>query len=413
MPMKPEYYTLANGIRLVHIAAASPVAHMGVFINTGTRDEPEGKAGLAHFIEHMIFKGTKRRKAYHVLNRLESVGGELNAFTTKEYTSLYASFLSNWYPRAAELLSDIIFNSVFPLREMEKEKDIVIEEINSYKDTPSELIYDEFESALYRGHPMGRPILGEPLNVKSFTRNDILAFFGSHYTSGNMVICSVGAIGFPRLLKYIDRYFGTGGGDTAFTPRLKPEAYTPFREMKDRQNYQSHSIIGNRAYARSDARRFAFGLLNNILGGPGMNSRLNMSVREKYGYAYSVDSFYFPYSDTGVWGIYMGTDNGSTQKATDLVMKELKKMREVRLGSLQLSQAMKQYRGQIAIAFDSNVNMMLSGGRGYLYDQRLLSVEDIFARIDLVTGTELLEMANEVFDPDSISTLTYTAVWNS
>jgi len=411
--MKPEYYTLANGIRLVHIPSASPVAHLGVFINTGTRDEPEGKAGLAHFIEHMIFKGTRRRKAFHVLNRLESVGGELNAFTTKEYTSIYASFLNTWYPRAMELIADIIFHSVFPEREIGKEKDVVIEEINSYRDNPSELIYDEFESALFRGHPMGRPILGEPDDVRAFTRDDITGFFARQYASDNMVICSVGAIGFSRLVKYLEHHFGVSNGTSTLSLRTKSDEYIPFREIQQRQTYQSHSIIGNRAYARSDGRRLTFGLLNNILGGPGMNSRLNMSIREKYGYAYSIDSFYFPYSDTGVWGIYMGTDNGSTQKAVDLVMKELNKLRQVRLGSLQLSQARKQYRGQIAIAFDSNVNVMLSGGRGYLHDGKLLSVEDIFDRIDSVTDSHILEVANEIFNPEMISTLTYTSTWNS
>jgi predicted Zn-dependent peptidase len=413
MSLKPEYHTLANGIRLVHMAVQSPVAHLGLFINTGTRDEPGGKDGLAHFIEHMIFKGTRKRKAYHVLNRLESVGGELNAFTTKEYTCLHTSFLHTWYPRASELLSDIILNSVFPDKEIVKEKDIVIEEINSYKDTPSELIYDEFESALYREHPMGRPILGEPDKVRGFSRDDILGFYRDQYIPGKMVICSVGAIGFPKLITYLDRDFGSAARRPSPPMRIAAASYAPFREKQARKTYQSHSILGNRAYPRGDSRRFAFGLLNNILGGPGMNSRLNMNVREKHGLAYSVDSFYFPYSDTGVWGIYLGTDNGSADRAMSQVMKELKKIRQVRLGSLQLSQAKKQYRGQIAIAFDSNVNVMLSGGRGFLYDQKLLSVEDIFQQIEKVTDTELLEIANDIFQPDMISTLTYTAAWNS
>jgi predicted Zn-dependent peptidase len=413
MPSDPRYHTLPNGIRLVHMSTASPVAHLGVFINAGTRDEPEGLSGLAHFLEHMIFKGTGRRKAFHILNRLESVGGELNAFTTKEYTSVYASFLNTWFPRASELLADIIFHSVFPDREIEKEKDIVIEEINSYKDTPSELIYDEFEGSLFSGHPMGRAILGLPGHVKTFNREAVMDFFRNHYTAGNMVICSVGGIGFARFVKYMEKYFNVASVATGNMTRDPVQAAIPFRISRERKTYQSHSIIGNRAFARSDERRFTFGLLNNILGGPGMNSRLNMLVREKYGYAYSIDSFYFPYSDTGVWGIYMGTDNGSTEKATALVMKELRKMRQVRLGSLQLSQAKKQYRGQIAMAFDTNVNVMLSGGRSFLYDKKLLSVKDIYDRIDRVTTGDLLAVADEVFDPETVSSLTYIAEWNS
>ena len=410
MVMEPEYYELENGIRLVHIPTQSPVAHLGVFINTGTRDEPEGQTGMAHFIEHMIFKGTEHRKAFHILNRLESVGGELNAFTTKEYTCVYTSFLNTWYARAAELLSDIIFHSVFPEKEMKKEKDIIIEEINSYKDTPSDLIYDEFEGALFAGHAMGRSILGKPENVKAFSRKQIMEFFGSNYCTDRMVICSVGGVSFKRFIHTIEKYFRESCRNDSEIKRIPPIEYKPFRISKNRRTYQSHSIIGNRAYARSDKKRFSFGLLNNILGGPGLNSRLNMMVREKHGYAYSVDSFYYPYSDTGVWGIYLGTDNGTSEKATALVMREMKKMRTKKLGSLQLSQAKKQYKGQIAISFDSNINVMLSGGRSCMHDHRLLSVKDINEKIEKITSSELLEVANEIFDPALLSSLTYKSL---
>ncbi|MCK4569319.1 MAG: insulinase family protein [Bacteroidales bacterium] len=413
MAINPEYHTLKNGIRLVHMSTLSPVAHLGVFINTGTRDEPEGKNGLAHFIEHMIFKGTKKRKAYHILNRLESVGGELNAFTTKEYTCIYTSFLNTWYSRAAELLSDIVFNSVFPAREMGKEKDIIIEEINSYLDTPSEQIYDDFEEALFKGYAMGRSILGTPENVKGFRQKDVLDFFNNCYGTDRMVICSVGGVSFPRFGKYIEKYFNGESRNTDLPHRLPAGKYVPFKHEEERRTYQSHSIIGSRAYARDHEHRFSFGLLNNILGGPGLNSRLNMMVREKYGYAYSIDSFYYPYSDTGIWGVYLGTHNGTSEKAIKLVMKELKKLRESKLGSLQLSQAKKQYRGQIAIAFDSNINVMLSGGRSCMHDYRLLRVEDIYKRIEKIRPFDLLEVANEIFDPDHLSSLTYKSTWNS
>lgn len=410
MAINPQYHTLENGIRLVHIPTLSPVAHLGIFINAGTRDEPEGMSGLAHFIEHMIFKGTKKRKAYHILNRLESVGGELNAFTTKEYTCIYTSFLNTWYPRASELLADVVFNSTFPAREMMKEKDIIIEEINSYKDTPSELIYDDFEAVLFKGHPMGRAILGTPEKVKSIRKKDLVDFFSGHYCTDRMVICSVGGVSFKRFVKYMEKDFSMHEISCSKVERKEAGKFKPFNIKQERKTYQSHTIIGNRAYSRQHQHRFAFGLLNNILGGPGMNSRLNMMVREKYGYAYSVDSFYFPYSDTGVWGIYLGTHNGTYEKAAKLVMRELKKLREIKLGSLQLSQAKKQYRGQIAIAFDSNVNVMLSGGRSCMHDHRLLSVEDIYSKIDDFTASDLMEVANEIFDPKQISSLTYLAL---
>jgi predicted Zn-dependent peptidase len=387
----------------------SPVAHLGVFINVGSRDEPEGMAGLAHFIEHMIFKGTKKRKAYHVLNRLESVGGELNAFTTKEYTCIYTSFLNTWYTRAAELLSDIIFNSSFPAREMRKEKDVIVEEINSYKDSPSELIYDDFEAAIFRGHAMGQPILGTEEHVKAIRKADISSFFNGYYGTDNMVICSVGGVGFTRFLKTMDKYFAHSTRPSLELTRSRPRAMKSFSVREERKTYQSHTMLGNRAYARHHEHRFTFGLLNNILGGPGLNSRLNMMIREKHGYAYSIDSFYFPYSDTGAWGIYLGTHNGTYEKAIRLVLKELKKLRENKLGSLQLSQAKKQYRGQIAIAFDSNVNVMLSGGRSCMHDQRLLGVEDIYSKIEKISSDDLLHVANEIFDPEQVSSLTYTA----
>ena len=409
----PLYHTLANGIRMVHMPSGSPVAHMGVFINAGTRDEPEGREGLAHFIEHMIFKGTKHRKAYHILNRMESVGGELNAFTTKEYTAVYSSFLSKYYNRAAELLSDIIFHSRFPAREIEKEKDVITEEINSYLDTPSELIYDDFEGSLFIGHPMGRSILGKPEIIRAFGLEDINSFYSANYTADRMVICSVGKINFPRLVKYVNNHFQIEERNKTFLSRPSPQTSESFNITTERKTYQSHTIIGNRAFARGDDRRFAFGLLNNILGGPGMNSRLNMQLREKHGYAYQVDSFYFPYSDTGVWGIYLGTDNGSTEKAVKLVMKELDRLRRTGLGDLQLLRAKKQYRGQIAIAFDSNVNLMLSGGRSFMFDQKLLSLETINNRIERVTASGLLEIANEIFDPTRLSVLTYKSSWNS
>jgi len=400
-------HTLDNGIRLVHHRIAGLVAHCGIVINTGSRDEtPEGH-GMAHFIEHMLFKGTKKRKAYHILSRLEDVGGELNAYTTKEETSVHASFLKDDYARAIEIISDITFNSVFPQKEIVKEKDVVIEEINSYLDNPAELIFDDFEEQVFAGQPIGRNILGTPESVKTFSHKSITRFIAREYNTHEMVFCSVGNISNEKILKLFKIHFGPIPKSAASKKEIIRWQYKPSVVTKKMDTFQNHCIIGNIAYDLKDERRMGMYLLNNILGGQGLNSRLNLSLREKNGLAYNVESGYNPYSDTGIFSIYFGTDSQYLAKSTRLVMAELKKLCNSKMGTIQLSKAKNQIKGYLARGYENHESLMLSFGRSLIAFNKIDTIEDICIRIDSITASELLETANDVFEPSQLSTLIY------
>jgi predicted Zn-dependent peptidase len=401
------FHTLGNNIRLVHYSIPGLVAHCGIVINTGSRNEKDDEHGMAHFIEHMLFKGTKKRKAYHILSRLEDVGGELNAYTTKEETAVHASFLKDDYERAIELLSDIAFNSVFPEKEIEKEKDVVIEEINSYLDTPSELIFDDFEELVFTNQPIGRNILGSPDSVKSFSRKKISDFISNNYNARDIVFCSVGNISNDRILRLFKKYFS--GISIASQDRKEGSTgyYKPSRLVKKKDTYQNHCIIGNRAYNLKHERRLAMFLLNNILGGPGLNSRLNLELREKHGLAYNVESNYNPYSDTGIFSIYFGTDAKTLEKSIDLTMAEIKKLRTEKLGTIQLSKSRNQMKGYLARGYENHESLMLNLGKSLIVFDKIEGFEDLCWKIDQINSTELLEIANEVFEPSRLSTLIY------
>jgi predicted Zn-dependent peptidase len=405
--MELLYHTLDNGIRLVHYRIPGLVAHCGIVINSGSRDETEKEHGIAHFIEHMLFKGTKRRKAYHILSRLEDVGGELNAYTTKEETAIHASFLRDDYERAIELISDITFNSVFPEKEIEKEKDVVIEEINSYLDSPSELIFDDFEELVFSGQPIGRNILGTPGSVKSFSQKKISDFIKKNYNTGEMVFCSVGNISDDRLLKLFRKNFSVERSCIREKKHVAKWIYKPALLEKNMDTFQNHCIIGNVAYNLKDKRRIGMFLLNNILGGQGMNSRLNLSLREKNGLAYNVESSYNPYCDTGIFSIYFGTDVKLLGKSTGICMSELKKLRETRLGTIQLSKARNQMKGYLARGYENHESLMLSLGKSLQVFDRIDSFEYQCRQIDDLTSGELMEIANEIFEPSMLSTLIY------
>ena len=401
------HHTLDNGIRLVHHRIPGLVAHCGIMINTGSRDETDPEHGIAHFIEHMLFKGTKKRKAYHILSRLEDVGGELNAYTTKEETTVHASFLKEDYERAIELISDITYNSVFPEKEIEKEKDVVIEEINSYLDNPSELIFDDFEELIFANQPIGRNILGSPESVKSFSQEKIFHFISKNYNTRQMVFCSVGNIPDEKIVKLFKTHF-----DHIVT--LKSEArinkrwlYNPASLTKKMDTFQNHCIIGNLAYDLKNERRMGMFLLNNILGGQGLNSRLNLSLREKNGLAYNVESSYNPYCDTGIFSIYFGTDSQNLNKSISIAMAELKKLRTLKMGTIQLSKAKNQIKGYLARGYENHESLMLSLGKSLLIFNKIDSFEDICRKIDNVSPSELLETANEIFEPTQLSTLIY------
>jgi predicted Zn-dependent peptidase len=405
--MDIQFHTLDNGIRLVHHRIPGLVAHCGLIIDTGSCDETEEEHGIAHFIEHMLFKGTKKRKAYHILSYLEDVGGELNAYTTKEETAIHASFLKEDYSRAVELISDIAFNSVFPEKEIEKEKDVVIEEINSYLDNPSELIFDDFEELVFRNQPIGRNILGSPESVKSFSQRKLCDFIVNNYNTQRMVFCSVGNISNEKIIRLFTAHFANIPFNSTEVRSVNKWTYIPSSLTKEMDTYQNHCIIGNIAYDLKDKRRMGMFLLNNILGGQGLNSRLNMSLREKHGLAYNVESSYNPYGDTGIFSIYFGTDSQYLGKSTSITMKELKKLRTTSLGIIQLSRAKNQIKGYLARGYENHESLMLSLGKSLLSFNRIDTIEEIYKKIDGITASELLETANEVFEPSKLSTLIY------
>jgi predicted Zn-dependent peptidase len=400
-------HTLENGMRLVHHRIPGMVAHCGLIINVGSRDESGPDHGIAHFIEHMLFKGTRKRKAFHILSRLEDVGGELNAYTTKEETAVHASFLKDDYERAIELISDVTFNSSFPEKEIEKEKDVVIEEINSYLDNPAELIFDDFEELIFFNRPIGRNILGSRESVRSFTREKLSEFVKENYIPAQMVFCSVGNISDDKILKLFKTYFS--GISTAEKTQRGEERwkYNPATVTKEMDTYQNHCIIGNLAYDLKDRRRMSMFLLNNILGGQGMNSRLNMSLREKNGLAYNVESSYNPYLDTGLFSIYFGTDRQYLKRSIAITMAELKKLRESKLGTIQLSKAKNQLKGYLARGYENHESLMLSLGKSLQVFDRIDTIEEICRKIDNVAASEILETANDVLEPSKLSTLIY------
>jgi predicted Zn-dependent peptidase len=400
-------HTLDNGIRLVHNRIPGIVAHCGLIINTGSCHEKESEHGIVHFIEHMFFKGTKKRKAYHILSRLEDVGGELNAYTTKEETAIHASFLLEDYERAIDLISDIAFRSVFLEKEIEKEKDVIIEEINSYLDNPAELIFDDFEEMIFANLPIGRNILGSRESVKSISSQKMLDFISENYDTHQMVFCSVGNIADEKILELFKKYFSEIPDNRGKITSEQPWVYKPTTITKKMNTFQNHCILGNIAYDFKDERRMGMFLLNNILGGMGMNSRLNLSLREKNGLAYNVESNYNPYCNTGAFSIYFGTDRQNLEKSISVTMSELNKLRTSPVGIVQLSKAKKQIKGYLARGYENHESLMLSLGKSMLVFNRIDTIEEIYNKIDRVTASQILNISNEIFEPTQLSTLIY------
>jgi predicted Zn-dependent peptidase len=403
-------YTLPNGIKILHKYRPGAIAHISLMVNTGMRDEMPNENGLAHFIEHMLFKGTKKRKAYHVLSCLENVGGELNAYTTKEETCIHASFLKEYYNKAIDLIADVAFNSVYPTNELEKEKEVIIDEINSYRDSPAEEIYDEFENQLYRGHEMGRNILGTTDLVSNYTRNDLLRFLKNNYSTNKMVVATIGDIPFNKFKQKILSYFGDYQQTTSEYHRNRFETLPNFTKIEERNNHLSHCIIGGIAYHFDHQQKMPMVLLNNILGGPGMNSRLNLNIREKYGFAYTIESQYNAYSDTGNFSIYMGVDPHSLDKSVDLVFKELNKLKNNKLGTIQLSNAKNQLVGQLALSSESGLGELLSMTRSSYSQEGIEPLSETVKKIRNLTADDILNVANEIFDDRNINLMIYKGV---
>ena len=400
--------TLKNGIRVIHKPTSSQVAHCGFIINTGSRDEDIDDNGITHFIEHALFKGTTKRKAYHILNRIDNVGGEINAYTTKEHTSIYASFTKNYFERALELLTDILFNSTYPKAELEKEKEVIIDEINSYQDSPYEQIYDDFEDQVFKDHPLGMNILGTEKSVKSINRDKILAFIKDNYLTNEIVFSIVGNIDFKRIKKLCEKYLNDIPEKKHSLKRENFNNYKPQHISLKKDVYQTHCIIGNVAYNAHHKNKSGFILLNNILGGPAMNSRLNMGIREKYGYTYNIESAYTTFSDTGLFYIYLGTDQKHITKCLKLANRELKLLRDKRISSSQLQKAKQQLIGQITLAEENNCNVMLGMGKSVLLYDNVESLEETYDKINAITEKELQNIANEIFDEKQLSSLIFT-----
>lgn len=402
-----QYHTLNNGIKIILSHTPSRVTYSGVYINVGSRDETSADEGMAHFIEHSLFKGTEHRKAYHIQNRIDGVGGELNAFTTKEETCVYASSLSEHLERCLELFSDILFHSTFPPNEIEKEKDVVLEEINSYNDSPSELIYDQYEELAYEGHPLAHNILGTKRNVKRFSTDSIQRFMRGNYTPSRMVVTVSGNVKFDRLVRLCEKYFGCYENHPSAVNRTVKPVFQHFDRYVNRHTHQAHLLVGCEAPDIYHADKTAFTLLNNILGGPAMNSRLNVAIREHYGFCYNIESQYVPFSDTGLFYIYAGVDLDAQEKARRLITGELLRMAETRLTDTALRSAQRQMIGQMSINDDFGLNEMQSIGKAYLSYDHVNTLEEMNADLLSVTATDLQRVAQERFNPDGFSTLVY------
>ena len=421
--MKYNTYTLDNGLRIIHLPSDSKVVYCGYQINAGTRNEEPGEEGLAHFCEHVTFKGTERRKAWHILNCLESVGGDLNAYTNKEGTVYYSAILKEHIARAVDLLTDIVFHSVYPQAEIDKEVEVICDEIESYNDSPAELIYDEFENIIFKDSPLGHNILGTAEQVRSFKTEDALRFTRKLYRPDNAIFFAYGDIDFKKLVRLLKKSFLSEERRVKSEKFNSPEAQTQFNIqhltfntqhsfegqtiVMQKNTHQAHVMIGTRAYDVNDSRRMPLYLLNNMLGGPGMNAKLNLALREHNGLVYTVESTMAAYGDTGVWSIYFGCDEHDVKRCLRLVRKELDKFMQKPLSEAQLKAAKKQIKGQIGVACDNRENFALDFGKSFLHYGWEKNVDRLYEQVDEITAEQIQAVAQELFDKDRLTTLIF------
>ena len=404
---------LENGLRIIALPTTSPVVYCGYQVNVGTANELPNEEGIAHFCEHVTFKGTTRRTAIDVIQCLEQVGGDLNAFTTKTDTVYYSVILKDHLPRAIDLLTDIVFHSTYPQKEINKEVEVICDEIESYNDSPAELIYDEFENIIFRGHPLGHSILGTAERVRNFTTKDALRFTQKYYNPMNSVFFVYGDIGFDHLISLLEKENNSKVKMKGETEKPVETALSPLKEYQpqivkiDKQTHQAHVMIGNRAYSIHDKRRMALYLLNNILGGPGMSARLNLALRERRGLVYTVDSSMVSYPSTGIWGIYFGCDADDLDECMQLVRAELDRFMSVPLTADELSVAKQQIKGQIGIACDNRENLALDFGKGFLHYGWKKDITALYRNIDAITAEEIQAVAGELFPEERLTKLIY------
>ena len=421
--MKYNTYTLDNGLRIIHLPSDSKVVYCGYQINAGTRNEEPGEEGLAHFCEHVTFKGTERRKAWHILNCLESVGGDLNAYTNKEGTVYYSAILKEHIARAVDLLTDIVFHSVYPQAEIDKEVEVICDEIESYNDSPAELIYDEFENIIFKGSPLGHNILGTAEQVRSFKTEDALRFTRKLYRPDNAIFFAYGDIDFKKLVRLLKKSFLSEERRVKSEKFNSPEAQAQFNIqhstfntqhsfegqtiVMQKNTHQAHVMIGTRAYDVNDSRRMPLYLLNNMLGGPGMNAKLNLALREHNGLVYTVESTMAAYGDTGIWSIYFGCDEHDVKRCLRLVRKELDKFMQKPLSEAQLKAAKKQIKGQVGVACDNRENFALDFGKSFLHYGWEKNVDRLYEQVDEITAEQIQAVAQELFDKDRLTTLIF------
>ena len=421
--MKYNTYTLDNGLRIIHLPSDSKVVYCGYQINAGTRNEEPGEEGLAHFCEHVTFKGTERRKAWHILNCLESVGGDLNAYTNKEGTVYYSAILKEHIARAVDLLTDIVFHSVYPQAEIDKEVEVICDEIESYNDSPAELIYDEFENIIFKGSPLGHNILGTAEQVRSFKTEDALRFTRKLYRPDNAIFFAYGDIDFKKLVRLLKKSFLSEERRVKSKKFNSPEAQAQFNIqhstfntqhsfegqtiVMQKNTHQAHVMIGTRAYDVNDSRRMPLYLLNNMLGGPGMNAKLNLALREHNGLVYTVESTMAAYGDTGIWSIYFGCDEHDVKRCLRLVRKELDKFMQKPLSEAQLKAAKKQIKGQVGVACDNRENFALDFGKSFLHYGWEKNVDRLYEQVDEITAEQIQAVAQELFDKDRLTTLIF------
>lgn len=406
--VNPVIFELSNGIRVVYQKHEAFVAHLGAMVLGGSRFERENEEGLAHFLEHCIFKGTEKRKAFDVFTDLDSFGGELNAYTNKEEICVHASFRKIHFSIAAELIADIVLNSSFPESEIKKEKEVVLDEIISYLDTPSERIFDEFEEHIFSGHAIGRNTLGTKESVSGFTREQLIDYKNRLFTPGNLVISFVGNVSIDEVRSLLEEYFSPLTGDDQPKENGEFAPFVPFELIEKKANYQTHTVIGGRAPAYHDDDRRAMSLLINVLGGPAMNSRLNLSVRENYGYAYNVEAGFTSFSDTGIWSIYMGTDRKYLKKAREVIYRELDQMRNTPLTSEELLQAKEQIKGHLALSLDSNLELMLYLAKSLLIFGKIDTIIELYEEIDSITSEEIMQVASKWMNSQNVGEIVYS-----
>jgi predicted Zn-dependent peptidase len=405
--MEIETLTLPNGLRFAHKRVKSAVAYCGLTINAGTRDELEHEHGMAHFLEHVLFKGTKNRNSLQISTMLESQGGDLNAFTAKEETVVHAVALRRDLSKTFDIISDITFNSIFPPAELEKEKDVVRDEINLYRDSPSELIFDEFEELMFPASSLGRSILGSAKSLRNFSQERVRSFVNRCYTTDQMVFSSVGRFGVEQLAKLAERYFAHLPRSNTQRQRGQIPGYSVFRKVSRKSTYQAHCLLGNRTFGYTHGNRFALYLLVNLLGGPSQNSRLSLALRETHGLAYGVEVASMLYADCGAATIYFGTEKNAVEKCLSVVNEELEKLRCGKLSATQLRCAKKQLLGQMIIGAESNEHTMLGIGKSLLAYGKIDPPKEVEERIRAVTAEQIQALACEVFNPESLSSLVY------